>query len=129
MALGLSATSQTALVACNYANIDVGFRATERNRAIVSFRPSNIAPGCLLLAAWGYWSYHVVRAISAAGRLGAYWADRGLFGKIAFVIWAWVAVCVALAVIAAVGAALFALVHIGVNAVLYTVRSTRGRKP
>ena len=93
----------------------------------MSFRPSNIAPGAILLAAWGWWTYHVVRAITTAGGLGAHWAERAFLGKTVFVIWDWITLCVAAALLAVAGAALYALVHAIVDAVKGAARSDQPR--
>ena len=94
----------------------------------MSFTPTNLAPGCVGLTAWGYWTYRIVRAVSAAGGIGTYWAERGLFGKIAFVIWALIAVQVVLIVVFIIGMLLFMGVKACIKTTAGAIRSARDRR-
>lgn len=94
----------------------------------MSFTPANLAPSFVGLAAWGYWTYHVIRGVLAIGGLGLYWAARGLFGKITFVIWAFFTASVVVAFAIAIIMAVCVGVWTGVKAIVGAVRSRGGPK-
>ena len=89
----------------------------------MGYSPQYIVPSGVGLTAWGYWTYRIVRGVIAIGGVGAYWAERGLFGKITIVIWALVAVQVVLVVVFIVGMLLF----LAVQACIKALRSAFGR--
>ncbi len=94
----------------------------------MGFSPQLLVPGCIGLSAWGYWTYHILRGVNAIGGVGTYWAERGLLGKIAVVIWAFVAVWVVFWIVVVSGMAVFVWIHAGVNAIVDAVRSVLSRR-